>query len=75
MKMRRPHRIPLSARASTIVRELQRITGNGSFVFPSNRSRERCMSENTINGTSKNALYQGGDDGAWLPVSSLIHVK
>ena len=49
MKMRRPHRIPLAPRAVTLLRELHRITGNGRFVFPSNRSRERCMSENTIN--------------------------
>jgi len=49
MKMRRPHRIPLAARAVTLLRELHNITGNGRFVFPSNRSRERCMSENTIN--------------------------
>jgi integrase len=50
MKMRRPHRIPLAPRALTLLRELHRITGSGRFVFPSNRSRERCMSENTING-------------------------
>lgn len=49
MKMRRPHRIPLAPRAVTLLRELHGITGNGRFVFPSNRSRERCMSENTIN--------------------------
>ncbi|MGY3558707.1 integrase [Bradyrhizobium sp. USDA 4463] len=49
MKMRRPHRVPLAPQAVTLLRELQRITGNGLFVFPSNRSRERCMSENTLN--------------------------
>jgi integrase len=49
MKMRRPHRIPLSLRAVTILRQLHHLTGSGRFVFPSNRSRERCMSENTIN--------------------------
>jgi integrase len=49
MKMRRPHRIPLAQRAAILLRELHRITGNGRFVFPSNRSRERCMSEDTIN--------------------------
>lgn len=49
MKMRRPHRIPLAPRAVTLLREVHGITGNGRFVFPSNRSWERCMSENTIN--------------------------
>jgi integrase len=47
--MRRPHRIPLALRVVTLLRELHDITGNGRFAFPSNRSRERCMSENTIN--------------------------
>ncbi len=49
MKMRRPHRVPLAPRAVAILRELQAITGGGRFLFPSMRSRERCMSENTIN--------------------------
>jgi integrase len=49
MKMRRPHRIPLAPRAVTLLREIHRITGDGRFVFPSNRTRERCMSDNTIN--------------------------
>jgi integrase len=49
MKMRRPHRIPLAPRSLQVLCDLREITGNGRFVFPSNRSRERCMSENTIN--------------------------
>jgi integrase len=49
MKMRRPHRISLAPRVVALLRELHGITGNGRFVFLSNRSRERCMSENTVN--------------------------
>lgn len=49
MKMRRPHRVPLAPRAVAILRELHTITGSGRFAFPSMRSRERCMSENTVN--------------------------
>lgn len=49
MKMRRSHRIPLAPRAVALLRELHRLTGNGRFVFPSSWSRERCMSENTLN--------------------------
>jgi integrase len=49
MKMRRPHRIPLSPRAVALLQDLQAITGRGLFLFPSVRSVERCMSENTIN--------------------------
>lgn len=49
MKMRRPHRVPLAPRVVVILRELQDITGGGRFVFPSVRSSQRCMSENTVN--------------------------
>jgi integrase len=49
MKMRRAHRVPLAPRAVAILRELHIITGGGRFLFPSMRTRERPMSENTIN--------------------------
>lgn len=49
MKMKRPHRVPLAPRAVAVLRELHKITGHGRFLFPSVRSLERCMSENTIN--------------------------
>ena len=49
MKMNRPHRVPLAPQAIAILRDLQSLTGQGKFVFPSIRSAARCMSENTIN--------------------------
>jgi integrase len=49
MKMRRPHRVPLSPKALAILRDLQAITGGGKLLFPSVHSSARCMSENTIN--------------------------
>lgn len=49
MKMKRPHRVPLAPQAITILRDLQELTGQGRFLFPSVRSVARCMSENTIN--------------------------
>ena len=49
MKMRRPHRVPLAPQALAILRTLKVITGAGRFLFPSIRSDERPMSENTIN--------------------------
>ncbi len=49
MKMRRPHRVPLAPQAVAILRDLYEITGGGKFLFPSVRSADRCMSENTIN--------------------------
>jgi integrase len=49
MKMKRPHRVPLALPAVEILRELQTITGQGKYLFPSVRSVSRCISENTIN--------------------------
>jgi len=48
MKMRRPHRVPLAPQALAILRPLRGIS-RGRFLFPSIRSQQRCMSENTIN--------------------------
>jgi integrase len=49
MKMKRPHRVPLAPQAVALLRELDAITSGGKFLFPSVRSRDRCMSENTVN--------------------------
>lgn len=56
MKMRRPHRVPLSRQALAIVRELQSVTGHSRFLFPSVSSVLRPISENTLN----NALRRMG---------------
>ena len=49
MKMRRPHRVPLAPQAVAILRNLYEITGGSRYLFPSVRSADRYMSENTIN--------------------------
>lgn len=49
MKMKAKHLVPLSTQAVAILRALQPLTGNGRYVFPGARSRERPMSENTVN--------------------------
>lgn len=49
MKMRVDHLVPLSAEAVEILRGLTPISGHGRYVFPSIRTGERPMSENTIN--------------------------
>jgi len=48
MKMRETHIVPLSSQAIAILRELKALTGNGKYVFPSMRSQDRPMSENTV---------------------------
>lgn len=49
MKMREPHVVPLSKQAVVILEALHSLTGSGRYVFPSLRSRDRPMSDNTIN--------------------------
>ena len=42
------HIVPLSAQAVQILREVQKLTGNGRFVFPNPRNRDRAMSDNAL---------------------------
>jgi len=49
MKMRRPHRVPLSDQVLLLFEQLWGLTGTGRFCFPSFRSDRICMSENTVN--------------------------
>jgi integrase len=50
MKMRREHRIPLAPQADDLLRKLEAMTGQGKYLFPAAHYRDRCMSENTLNG-------------------------
>ncbi len=50
MKMREPHLVPLSRQALEVLEELNPLTGNGRYVFPSAISSQRPMSENAILG-------------------------
>lgn len=45
----RPHFVPLAPQAVAVLRELHPLTGHGHFVFPSIRTGERPMSDNTVN--------------------------
>ena len=57
MKMRRPHRVPLSRQVLDMLEELHALTGDGRFLFPSFRSPKQCMSENTINAALRRLGY------------------
>lgn len=50
MKMRRPHRVPLSSQVTALFEQLWDFTGTGRYCFPSFRTERRPMSENTVNG-------------------------
>ena len=57
MKMKVDHVVPLATQAVEILRNLHPITGHGRFVFPSIRTGERPMSENTINAALRGMGY------------------
>jgi integrase len=57
MKMRRPHRVPLSRQALDVLRDLKPMSGGGRFLFPSVRSTVRPMSENTLNAALRRLGY------------------
>lgn len=49
MKMNFDHLVPLSSQAVALLRGVHAISGAGRYVFPSIRTADRCMSENTVN--------------------------
>ena len=57
MKSRVPHIVPLSKQAVSALRELRPITGEGRYAFPSVRTPDRPMSENTVNAALRRLGY------------------
>ncbi|MFG1413799.1 integrase arm-type DNA-binding domain-containing protein [Xanthobacter sp. VTT E-85241] len=49
MKMRRPHKVPLSKQALQVLAEIRPLTGEAELVFPSIRSNKKLLSENALN--------------------------
>lgn len=47
-KTKTEHIVPLSIQAISILKELRPLTGDGRYVFPSARTKERPMSDNAI---------------------------
>jgi integrase len=62
MKMREPHVVPLSRQAVEVLRELQPLTGSGTYLFPGERSRERPMSENSVNAALRRMGYDTANE-------------
>jgi integrase len=57
MKMRTIHIVPLAHQAVSILREIEPLTGQGRYVFPSLRSAARPMSNNTVNAALRRMGY------------------
>jgi integrase len=63
MKMRRPHRVPLSRQALVVLQEQVQIAGDSIWVFPGIGHRGKPLSENTLN----HALWRLGFKGDMSP--------
>ncbi len=57
MKMKTDHIVPLSTQALALLQAIHPATGHGKFVFPSLRTGDRPMSENTINAALRGMGY------------------
>lgn len=76
MKGRRPHRIPLAPQAVAILQDLYPLTGRWRYVFPGIRSKQRPMSENTVNAALRRLGYTTDDmtgHGFRHMASTLLH--
>lgn len=56
-----PHLVPLAAQAVAILRELQPLTGSGALCFPGLRSRDRPISDMTLNAAMRRLGF-GADE-------------
>lgn len=59
MKMKTEHLVPLASQTIEILKDLKSISGQYELLFPSERSRNDCMSD----GTLRLAIYRLGYDG------------
>jgi len=57
MKMRRPHRVPLSRQALTVLKNAHSISGDAELILPGLRGRGRSLSENTFNAALRRLGY------------------
>jgi integrase len=60
MKMRWPHKVPLSRQVLAILEEIRPLTGHTPYVFPAFHTWKRPMSENTITIALRRLGYEKG---------------
>lgn len=76
MKAGEAHIVPLPAQALAVLDELRPLTGDGRYLFPSERSRTRPMSENTVTAALRRMGYTKDEmtgHGFRALASTLLH--
>lgn len=61
MKMRQPHRVPLSRQATELLGQASMLSSRQRYVFSSLYPGNRPMSENTVNSALRRLGYGGGE--------------
>jgi integrase len=64
MKMDDYHLVPLSRQAVATLQELRSFTGNGRYLFPSLRTKERPISDVTLNATLRRLGFSSDEQTA-----------
>jgi integrase len=64
MQMQEYHLVPLSQQVVVILRKLQPITGSGKYLFPSLRTRERPISDTTLNAALRRLGFSSDEQTA-----------
>ena len=78
MKKGELHIVPLSTQAVDILRGVQLLTGNGRYVFPSLLTRDRPISDNTLNTALRRLGYSNEEmtgHGFRTMASTLLNEK
>jgi integrase len=76
MKMNAVHIVPLSQQAVEVLQSIHPLTGSGRYVFPSVRTSDRPMSENTVNAALRRMGYEKDEmtgHGFRSMASTLLH--
>jgi integrase len=60
MKMKAPHIVPLSTQVLDLMKELQKYTGEGEYLFPGQRVKTRPISDAAINAALRYLGYAQG---------------
>jgi integrase len=61
MKMREQHIVPLASQVVALLRDLHALTGAGRLLFPSVRSADRPISDNTLNAALRRLGFTGDE--------------
>lgn len=75
MKMKKPHTVPLCSQAVEMLKELKELSGNSEYVFPSQVSNRKHMSNNTVLGAIKRLGYQGRMTGHGFRALAMSTIK